>query len=273
MTGDYPYGPNEPGKLVKALDIAATMYQPIPDPEDDRGPKPTPQNVALWRNEQWESFAREHGFVYVGDAVASVVEADRRLSAFFADMRQLRLPLNEVGGVIEGVWHGVPFMSFAAFNFGEGGSLWPYRFVCTPLANPGPDLVYDGALQRRRPYHLDWYPQFAEYQLVNGPWKERDGSKRAPGLLGRTAFGRGLSKAVVDAVDDRLAPKLHTASPERAAAVASRPYEREAFAHSWAARGRWLVVFEPERQQRDQLSAAESAALLDSLVAVKRLVD
>jgi hypothetical protein len=273
VTTDYPYGPKEPSKLVKALDIAATIYQPFPDPEDERGPKPTPQNVARWRSEQWESFARDQGFAYIGNAFASVIEEDQRLSAFIADMRQMHLPLNEVGGLIEGVWKGVPFMSFAAFNFGEGGSLWPYRFVCTPLANPGPDLVYDSALQRRRPYHLDWYPQFDGYQLVNGPWKERDEAKKSPGLLGKTAFGRGLSKAIVDAVDDRLAPNLHTSSPERAAVIASRPYESEAFAHSWAARGRWLVVFEAERQQREQMSAAECAALLDSLVAVKRLVD
>jgi hypothetical protein len=270
---DYPYGPKEPSKLVKALDIAATIYQPFPDPEDDRGPKPTPQNVARWRSEQWETFAREQGFAYIGNAFASVIEADPRLSAFFDDMRQLHLPLNEAGGLIEGAWKGVSFTSFTAFNFGEGGSLWPYRFVCTPLRDASPDLVYDSALQSRRPYHLDWYPRFAEYQLVNGPWKDRDEAKKAPGLLGKTAFGRGLSKAVVDAVDDRLTPKLHTASLERAAVIASRPYEREAFAHSWAVRGRWLVVFAPERQQREEMAARESAALLDSLVAVKRLVD
>jgi hypothetical protein len=270
---DYPYGPQLKKKahpLVKTIEIASQIA--FPTDEGDPEPDPvSPHWVARKGSEEWGEFARERGFSYRDELPAADFVGDPRLKSFFDELRELRYPLNSVGGLCEGVWEGVPFTSFYSYNFEAGDSLWPYRFVCTPLAESRPDLVYDRALGRKRPYHLGWYPRHADYVKVNGPGSDGDAPKKAPGLLGRSALVKGVAKTVSGAVDHLLLPKLHTNSRDWAAVIAARPHESAAFSCDWAARGRWLVVFEAVSQYRR--TSEENARLLDSLVAVKRLVD
>lgn len=271
MPADYPYGPREPGRIEKTLDVAARILDdPFPDPDDDeRGPEP--REIGRQWVEQWRAFAGEQGFTYRGGVAAPGFTPDASEEAFLREMRALHLPLAETRGLTGGTWQGVPFTSFDAVNFGAAGSHWPYRFVCARVREHGPELVHDRALRRRRPYHVDWYPRLPEYRVYNGPWNEPDTAVKLPAALRRSAFGRGLSKAVENAADRLTRPTLHTTSLDLAAAVGARPYEHRPFAHDWAVRGRWLTVFQaaPDRIGGD--AAGGFTSLLDGFIAVRRL--
>lgn len=272
MHADYPYGPKEPGRIEKTLDLAVKILDdPFPDPEDDLRREPTPREIGREWVEHWRRFADEHGFAYRGGVSAPGFAPDGPDAAFLADMRALHLPLHETAGLCRGTWQGVPFTSFDAINFGAAGTHWPYRFVCTQVREHGPEVVHDRALAKRRPYHVEWYPRLPEYQRYNGPWNEPDSVVKVPAALRRTAFGRGLSKAVESAADRLTMPKLHTTSLDLAAAIGARPYEPQAFEYNWAVRGRWLCVFQmvPDRIRDD--AAERIVALLDGFVAVHRL--
>jgi hypothetical protein len=259
---DYPYGPKKPHGFVRALDVAGKIYDPIPEASDES--PPSAQQIAAWRVEQWGVFAREQGFSYRERPAPGEVESE----PLIAEMRRLSFPLNEVAGWCEGSWQGVPFTSYAVVNFGEGGSWWPYRFICTPLQKSAPDLVHDSALRAKRPYHLDWYPSFGEYQLVEGPQPKK--TERKPGLLGR-ALDKGKALAL-EAIVGADARDLHAASVEHAAVIVSRPFEEEAYRRDWAVKDRWLVVFQKEGRQGSN-HARWTAQTLDAFAAVKRLVD
>ncbi|MDA1363030.1 hypothetical protein O1R50_25680 [Glycomyces luteolus] len=249
----------------------AVASDSAPGSGDDYGDdSPSPQQVALQRKRKWGEFAAEHGFPYRADLSAAEIAGDQRLAGFFAEMRQLCLPLNEVGGLFEGRWNEVPFVSYAAFNFGGGGSVWPYRFLCAALSRPRPDLVYDQALLRDRPYHLDWYPRLGEYQVVEGPLPPQKPLKAGNGWLGRTSVGRDLVKKV-DAFLTPDAARLHTAEPGRDEWLSSWEDAKGAFRFGWAVRGRWLVVFTMEPQYRER--ETWESELLDTLATVKALVD
>ncbi|MFC3493316.1 hypothetical protein [Glycomyces rhizosphaerae] len=258
---------------MKTLEIAAqiaTADGSATGSGEDGDGSPSPQQVARQRNRKWGEFAAEYGFPYRADLTAAEIAADQRLSAFFAEMRQLCLPLNEVGGLFEGRWNEVPFISYAAWNFGAGGSKWPYRFVCAELSRTRPDLVYDRALLSKRPYHLDWYPQLGEYQVVDGPLPPQKPRKAGSGWLSRTAVGRDL----VGAVDSFLtpdAPRLHSASPGRDEWLSSWADAAGAFKFGWAVRGRRLVVFTMEPQYRERETWERE--LFETLATVKGLVD
>lgn len=272
MTSDYPYGPEKPGKVERTLDVAAKILgDPFPDPNEDLEREPTPREIGREWVEHWRRFADDNGFAYRGGVSAPGFAPDERESAFLEDMRALRLPLNEVTGLCEGTWEGLPFISFDAINLGAAGSHWPYRFVCAPVQDAGLEVVHDRALRKRRPYHVEWYPRLAEYKVFSGPWNEPGKPKKAPGALGRTAFGRGLSKAVEGAADRLLMPKLHTTSLARAGTIGAQPYEQRAFRFDWAVRRRWLVVFRAEPRHRGAEPSREISALLDSFAAVNRL--
>ena len=266
---DYPYGP-EPKKkthpVAKTLEVVGDIAF-LPDGGDRREEPPPPQRVAQWGIERWGEFAAGHGFSYRGE-LSVAIAADARLAASFDELRSLHFPLNDVGGLCEGTWNGVPFMSYTALNFGAGGSRWPYRFVCAPLPDRMPDLVHDSALRAKRPYHLDWYPRFAEYESVAGPVPPSKEFEKRPGLLARSV-GKGLSKAL-DTYNNLTAPKLHCASREYAARLATKPYVRGAFDRDWAVKERWLVVFEKESQHRR--TPEEICRFLDAFVAAKNFV-
>lgn len=272
MQADYPYGPREPGKIEKTLDVAVKILDdPFPDPDDDLDPAPVPREVGREWAEHWRAFAAERGFAYRGGVSAPGFAPDERDAAFLAEMRALRLPLNEVMGLCRGEWQDVPFTSFDAINFGAKGTHWPYRFVCTPLGDAGVEVVHDRALTKRRPYHAEWYPGLRGYRLFTGPWNEPGSVLKVPGVLKRTAFGRGLSKAVEQAADRLTMPKLHTTSLEQVTAIAAQPFDQQPFRYDWAVRGGWLVVFHavPERTGDDP--SGRIVSLLDGLVAVQRL--
>jgi hypothetical protein len=273
---DYPYGP-KPKKarpLLRTLQVVAqiaTADDSAPGSGDDYGDdSPSPRQVAIQRNLKWGQFAAEHGFPYRAELNAAEIGADRRLSGFFAEMRQLRLPLNEVGGLFEGRWNEVPFISYAAFNSGAGGSLWPYRFICAELSQPRPDLVYDKALLAKRPYHLDWYPRLSEYHVVEGPLPPRKPLSAGDGWLGRTSVGRDLVKRA-DAILTPEAPRLHTAAPGRDEWLTSWADAKGAFRFGWAVRDRWLVVFTMEPQYRERETWERE--LFETLATVRGLVD
>lgn len=274
---DYPYGPKPKKKtrpLVKTFEIVAqiaTADGNATGSGDDYGDdSPSPQQVAQQWNRKWGEFAAKHGFPYRPQLSGADIAADQRLSGLFAEMRRLRLPLNEVGGLFEGRWNGVPFVSYASFNFGEGTSLWPYRFVCTELSGPRPDLVYDRALRRDRPYHLDWYPRLGEYQVVEGPMPPQKPRKEGSGWLGRTSVGRDLVKKV-DSFLSGEAPRLYSAAPGRDEWLSSWPDAQGAFTFEWAVRDRWLIAFtmEPQFRQRETWERE----LFETFAKVKGLVD
>ncbi len=265
---DYPYGP-EPKKkthpVVKTLETVGDIVF-LPDGGDPREEPPSPQRVAHWGIERWGEFARSHGLSFRGELA---VAADPRLAESFEELRSLHFPLNDVGGLCEGTWNAVPFMSYTAMNFGAGGSHWPYRFVCAKLPDHRPDLVHDSALRAKRPYHLDWYPEFADYESVPGPVPPPKDFEKRPGMLARSV-GKGLSKAL-DTFNNLTAPKLHSASGDDAARIAAKPYERGAFSRDWAVKGRWLVVFEKESKHRVPME--QLSRFLDDFVAVKLFMD
>jgi hypothetical protein len=148
--------------------------------------------------------------------------------------------------------------------------VWPYRFVCAELSQPRPDLVYDRALRSKRPYHLDWYPQHGEYQVVEGPLPPQKPRKAGSGWLSRTAVGRDLVGAV-DSFLASVAPKLHSAAPERDEWLSSWADAQEAFNFEWAVRDRWLVVFTMEPQYRERETWERE--LFETFAKVKGLVD
>lgn len=271
MYADYPYGPKEPGKIERTLDIAAKIIDdPFPDPDDDLVREPTPREIGREWVEHWRTFAVEHGFAYRGGVSAPGFAPDEQDAAFLSGMRELRLPLNETAGICRGTWQDVPFTSFDAINFGAAGTHWPYRFVCTPVREYGPEVVYDRALRKRRPYHVEWYPRLPEYKTYSGPWNDERKPGKVSGALSRSAFGRGLSKAVEGAADRLLMPKLHTTSLSLASAIGAQPYDQRAFFRDWAVRGPWLVVFGPVSDRLDD-PAKVIASHLDGFAAVHRL--
>lgn len=272
---DYPYGPKPKKKtnpLLKTAEIVSQIavadgYSTGSRLEDD-GP-PSPQQVAQAWNRKWGEFAVEHGFPYRAGLSTAEVAADRGLGDFFAQMQRLCLPLNEVGGLFQGRWQGVPFTSYMAFDFGEGGSVWPFRFVCAELSRPRPDLVYDRALRAKRPYHLAWYPGLCEYQVVEGPLPPQQPRKEG-GWLRRTAVGRDIVKAV-DSMLTPDAPVLHSAVPDRDEWLSSWAEAKGAFTFEWAVRDRWLVVFAMEPQYRPRENW--QLEMFETLAKVKHLVD
>ncbi|MFG3342554.1 hypothetical protein [Glycomyces sp. NPDC048151] len=272
MHADYPYGPKEPGRIEKTLDIAAKILDdPFPDPDDDLRREPTPREIGRTWVEHWRDFSGGENFAYRGGVSAPGFDPGERLAAFLDDMRALRLPLNEVTGLCEGSWDGVPFTTFDTLNFGAAGTHWPYRFVCTPVRDERLEVVHDQALRKRRPYHVEWYPRLGEYKLFTGPWNEPDSVLKVPGALKKHALGRGFAKAVEGAADRLTMPKLHTTSLDKANALAAVPFERDPFYVSWAVRGRWLMVFRAEARHVPAEPESAVASLLNALTAVHRL--
>lgn len=263
--------PKKPHPLASALvdivDIAVTGgYATDDSPEV----KTSPQTVAGIRIKEWGKFARKQGLPYRQALPIDEILADSRLSAFFEEMRQAHLPVHGAAGLMEAVWQGVPFVSFAAYSVDETGTVRPYRLVCTPLSQVYPDLVHDRRLAYAPEERGHWYPDRESYEQVDGPKPPPKRPERAPGLLGRTAVGREFRRAV-DAFTNPV-PKLHTASRGYAAQVASRPHAREAFERDWLVRGRWLAMFE-EEHIRGYGARDKTGEFLDALPHIRFLVD
>jgi hypothetical protein len=255
------------GALVDIVDIAVTGgYSTGDSPEV----KASPQTVAGIRIKEWGKFARKRGLAYREALPIAEVLADPRLSAFFEEMRQMHLPVHGAAGLLEAVWQGVPFVSFAAYSVDEAETVRPFRLVCAALSRTYPDLVHDRRLAYAPQERRHWYPGHESYQHVEGPKPPPKKPGREPGLLGRTAVGREFRRAV-DAFTNPV-PRLHTASEDYAAQVASRPHERIAFERDWLVRGRWLVLFE-EEHLRGYGARDKTGEFLDALPAIKRLVE
>lgn len=253
--------------LVDIVDIAVTGGYPT---DDSPEVKASPQTVAGIRIREWGKFARKQGLPYRQAIPIAEILADPRLSAFFEEMRRSHLPVHGAAGLMEAAWRGVPFVSFAAYSVDETETVRPFRLVCAALSRAYPDLVHDRRLAYAPQERRHWYPGHESYELVEGPKPPPKRPSREPGLLGRTAVGREFRRAV-DAFTNPV-PKVHTASKEYAAQVASRPHESAAFERDWLVRGRWVVLFE-EEHIRGYGARDKTDEFLDALPAVKRLVD
>jgi hypothetical protein len=224
-------------------------------------------DVAANGVKRWGKFARKRDLPYRKELPVAEVLADQRLTWFFETMRQLPIPVHGAAGYLEAEWQGVPFTSFAAYAMRETGALEAFRFVCTPLSRPYPDLTFDLRLNSYPEQRKHLYPRLGEYKKVDGP---KPPSKLKPSVLGKVP---GIRQAR-QFVDDFLTypPHVHTASEAHAAQVAERPYEPLVFKRDWMVRGSWLVMFE-EEHIRALGAPDETPKFLDALPHIRFLVD
>jgi hypothetical protein len=265
---------NKPNPLARALltaaDLAILATTDSYAASEDDGPKLTATQVADHGVAHWGKFARKRGLAYRKELPVAEILADPRLASFFEELRQLHFPILGPAGLLETTWQGVQFTSFTAYSV-SGDSIEPFRLICTPLTRTYPDLVRDQRMQVYPDHRRHMYPNYDHYELVDGPVPPPRKPEREPGLLGRTPVGQEVRKAVKELFGPRP-PKLHTNSREYAAAIASRPYEGDAFKFDWAVRGRWLVMYQ-EEHIRAFGAPDKTPEMLDAFVSVKRLVD
>lgn len=260
-----PEDPKERPVLEHLVDAA---FSDVDGSGPNADPKLTVQGVMEGGLKRWGKFARKRGLPYRLELPAAEVTADRRLSAFFAEMQRIRIPVQGAAGFLESEWQNVPFTSFAAYCPDQFEVLHGFRFVCTPLSRIYPDMVFDLRLNTSQPERRSYlHPRFGAYKKVFGP---KPPSKMKPSVLGRVPGIREARKFV----DDFLTypPHIHTASEAYAAQVASRPYEPVVFKRDWMVRGRWLVMYE-EEHIRALGAPDETPGFLDALPHIKFLVD